>query len=589
MQPADLDRALLHGCRFSSTWLSMQTSFKPQVMAGLLGVVLLLALLVVGAQAGNRTAATPSTGDTYVEAMVGAPRWVNPLLAMSDTDRDLAQLVFSGLSGLDRNGNLVPDLASGWQTSPDSTVFTFTLRPDLLWQDGSPLTTGDVLFTIGLLQSPDFPGDPALAQPWRSVETSSPSEGTLVFKLGSPNSAFPQYTTLGILPRHIWESVKPSEMLLSPWNLSPIGSGAWRYANLQPHADDTGASEAITATNLNSTAPSLQPSEGVLLVRNSGTPTRGGIQRLWFRLYPTFGAALTGLELGEVHGLGHIPAEEIDRVAAVPGVSMHTQNLARYNMLLMNLDSTLFDRVETRRAVGLAINRGDLLTKQQAPMRPLYSPILPNSWAYNASCSPPVANDIDQARALLDSAGWVLGADGVRARNGQRMTIVVATNADVPLNVAMTQAVVDNLREIGIDARLAAVARNVFLRDYLGPRGFHMVLVGWEAQGVDPDQYAYWHSSQAVTGGLNFAGWENDAADKALEASRAASEQEDRMSPLCDFQSAFAADVPAVILATPLYTYATRMPASGVSLPMMDMLSPAHRFLTLDDWSLQTP
>src|SRR5215203_7195102 len=176
----------------------MQSSFKPQAAAGLIGVVLLLALLVMGAQAGSTNNRNQeSASDTYVEAMVGVPRWVNPLLAVSDTDRDLAHLIFSGLSRVDENGELVGDLASGWQASPDSTVFTYTLRPNLVWHDGEPVTTGDVLFTIGLLQSEDFPGDPALALPWKNVLVSSPSDNAIAFKLSSPDASFPQYTTLG--------------------------------------------------------------------------------------------------------------------------------------------------------------------------------------------------------------------------------------------------------------------------------------------------------------------------------------------------------------------------------------------------------
>jgi peptide/nickel transport system substrate-binding protein len=570
----------------------MQASFKPQALAGLLGVALILGLLVMSTQAGTQSKpAQTYSGDTYVEAMVGAPRWVNPLLALSDTDRDLAHLVFSGLSRVDRQGNLVGDLASGWEAAPDSTVFTFTLKPDLTWHDGEPLTAGDVLFTIGLLQAEDFPGDPALALPWRSVTMTSPVGSDIVFKLTSPNASFPQYTTLGILPRHIWESVKPADLAGSEWNLSPVGSGPWRYARLQNLAGGTGATDTISPAVSSQVAESVQAYDGVLLVRRIGvTAERHSIERIWFRLYPAFGAALTGLKMGEVHGLGHIPVEDLEAVASVPGVSLHTQNLARYNMLIMNLDSPLFDKVETRRALQLAIDRGTVSGDEQERLaRPLYGPLLPHSWGYDLACSPPQPQNVAEARRLLDVAGWAVGPSGVRTRNGMPMTVVVAANSDVPTNVTMTQQVVDDLRWVGVDARMVAVSRDVLLRSYLGPRAFHMVLAGWEAKGADPDLYDYWHSSQAATGGLNFAGWSSPAADNALETARANPQREARKPALCDFQRAFAAEVPAIVLSTPLYTYATRSPAGGVALPLADMLSPANRFDTLDSWSLQTP
>src|SRR5947199_6219994 len=138
----------------------MFSSFKPQVAVGLVAAVLLVAILTGMAGANNGSPQT-AVGDTYVEAMVGAPRFVNPLLAASDTDSDLAHLIFSGLTRVDATGNLVPDLASSYSVSQDSKVYTFTLKPNLRWQDGEPLTADDVYFTLStLLQAPGFPGDP---------------------------------------------------------------------------------------------------------------------------------------------------------------------------------------------------------------------------------------------------------------------------------------------------------------------------------------------------------------------------------------------------------------------------------------------
>lgn len=552
---------------------------------GLLGVALLLIVLVMGAQA--RPTGSHVAGQTYVEAMIGAPHRVNPLLATSDTDLDLTHLVYSGLSRVDSQGKLVPDLASDWIANGDSTVFTFTLKPNLRWQDGAPLTVADVAFTLNLLQSADFPGDPVLALPWRGVDITSARASALVFKLPASDAAFPQYTTLGILPRHLWESVKPAELAKSALNVSPVGSGPWRYAQINSPDSQVEGATLVTTTVPNVATPTAG---GVLLIPNSFMPpAMGKIERIWFRPYPTFGAALTGLKLGEVQGLGYIPAENLAEVAALSGVTLHTQNLARYNMLILNLDSPLFDKVETRRAFEIALNRTALTDEKDHVSSPLDSPILPHSWAYSATCAVAQPYDPNEAAKLLDEAGWKLGADGIRARDGVTMTVVVAANSDVATNVTMAQGIVDELQAVGVDARLAAVGRDSFLRDYLGPRAFHVALAGWEASGADLDLYDYWHSSQAVTGGLNFAGWRNAAADKALETARSTASVEARTPLYCDFARAFISDVPAVVLSTPLYNYATAAPAQGVTLPDTDMLSPASRFDTIEGWSLQAP
>src|SRR5690349_20961114 len=116
----------------------MFSTFKAQaaIAAGALIVILILLTGMVSSGSG---APRERESDTYVEAMVGTPRFVNPLLAVSDTDTDLSHLVFSGLTRVDEKGNIVPELASGYTVSPDSSVYTFTLKPDLRWQDGEAL------------------------------------------------------------------------------------------------------------------------------------------------------------------------------------------------------------------------------------------------------------------------------------------------------------------------------------------------------------------------------------------------------------------------------------------------------------------
>jgi peptide/nickel transport system substrate-binding protein len=532
-------------------------------------------------------APAPQHAETYVEAMVGAPRFVNPLLATSDIDRDLTHLVYSGLTRVDATGKLMPDMASRWEVSPDARVYTFTLEPDGRWHDNEFFTADDVLFTIEQLRRSDFPGDPMLAAPWKEVKTAAPNRQTVVLTLPRPDATFLQHTTLGILPRHLWSDSKTGPLASSELNRSPVGSGPWQYVRAAgTPVEVSGPSDAVEPT-----PALLSPgAEGVLLEPNPYAP-RGdsSFSRIWFRLYPTFGAALTGFKMGEVHGLGHIPQEQLAEVEAVDGVQLHKQNLARYTMLMFNVRSPLFDRTDTRQAFELAIDRRALVRESlQGLGEPLASLVLPHSWAFDSTLQGTGAYDPAKARQLLDTAGWKLGADGIRARDGVTLTVVLAANADVPSNVAVAQQLSGFLKTVGVDVRLAPVSREVLLRDYLGPRAFHMAVVGWEAEGADPDIWRYWHSSQAnVTGGINFSGWSNPEADKALDTGRITPYQSERALNYATVQKAFATDVPAVILYTPLYVYATRAPATGVHLPSADLLNPAQRFDTIADWSLQ--
>ncbi len=551
----------------------------------LVGAFLLVVVLVIGS-GSNTGAAFTRTDDTYVEAMVGAPRYVNPLLAQTDTDVDLTHLVFNGLTRVDEHGNIVPDLASGWQTNADSTVFTFTLRPDLLWQDGKPLTSEDVYFTLNLLHDPQFPGSSSLFTPWQGVQITVPDPALVVFSLPTSNSSFLQYTTLGILPRHLWSDARAADLPASDLNKRPVGSGPWRYVQ-----SAVAGALGVQGTNGDtaSTPVALQgPSvAGVLLEPNTNGPhPQSHISRLWFRLYPTFDAAFAALKAGEIHGLGHIPLDRMADVQNVPGIELHQQTLARSAMLLMNVRSPLFDRPETRQAIELAINRKALVEQTlHMQARAADSPILPQSWAYNPQAKHADYSPSD-AGQLLDAAGWKLGPDGIRSRKGETMTVVLAANKEIPSNGLVATQLQSQLRAVGIDVKLALVSRDKLLNDRLTPGAFHLVLANWEAQGADPDVYDYWHSPQPGMPTLNFGSWSNPKADAALEAARLSTENGVRAAHYAEFQQAFKEDVPAVVLYDPLYTYATRPPASGVTLPSTDMLSPAARFDIIGDWRL---
>src|SRR3989339_948398 len=107
-------------------------------------------------------AETPAYGGTLTEGIIGTPRFINPVLASSDTDRDLMALTYSGLLRPDNKGRLINDLAEKYDISEDGLVYTFTLKPNIFWQDGAPITSGDIIFTIEKII------DPAMKSPKRA-------------------------------------------------------------------------------------------------------------------------------------------------------------------------------------------------------------------------------------------------------------------------------------------------------------------------------------------------------------------------------------------------------------------------------------
>jgi peptide/nickel transport system substrate-binding protein len=178
----------------------------------------------------SHTVIVPSVGGTLKEGLIGQPRFINPIYAESnDVDRDLTNLIFSGLMRYDQNG-VVPDLISNYEIEGGGKVYLVEIRKDVLFHDGVKLTADDIIFTIKTIQNPDFKS-PLLSK-WLGVEVEKISDYKIKFVLKNPYPGFLENLTLKVLPAHIWKDVTSQNFPLSPYNFKPIGSGPYRFKNL---------------------------------------------------------------------------------------------------------------------------------------------------------------------------------------------------------------------------------------------------------------------------------------------------------------------------------------------------------------------
>lgn len=166
---------------------------------------------------------TPVPGGTVVEGVVGIPRFVNPVLAVTRADQDMSALLFSGLMKINTEGILIPDLAESITRSDDGKTYNIIMRRDNLFHDGTPLTARDVAFTIGLIQNPDLKSP--LRGNWAGVTVEEISEYELNIVLDEAYTPFIENFTVGIIPRHIWSELPLEQIPFSQRNTEPIGSG----------------------------------------------------------------------------------------------------------------------------------------------------------------------------------------------------------------------------------------------------------------------------------------------------------------------------------------------------------------------------
>lgn len=546
----------------------------------LVGGVLILALLVSGVVVAFQKGALTTRGENglpgfgapspvsatgiYREGLVGTPTMLDPLLATSQPDRDLSALLFNGLTRGDGRGGSQPDLARSWRIEDGGKRYVFTLRDDVTWHDGRKFTARDVLFTLQLIQDPGFPGDRALADLWRTVKVEAPNDYTIVCTLPNVYAPFLAYTTVGILPAHLLADVKAGDLPNEAFNLRPVGTGPFRFVNLDP----------------NKVEIALQRYDGYF----GAKPHLTGLR---FRFYATTPAAIQGMQAGEVDGLGYVPAQYLGAAAQAIGATanIYGPSIAGYTALFFNLKLPVFATREVRQALALAVNRDELVKQGLGGWgTPGSSPILPTSWAYTTTGVTQYPFDPERARQMLEQAGWKVGASGAREKGGQALAFTLLTDND-PGRVAVANLLATQFGAIGCKVTVQAVAADVAAQA-LAQRQFEAALSGWVGLASDPDPYQMWHSSQADSG-YNFANYSNPQADEALAQARLTVDRAKRAADYATFLKLFSEDVPSIVLYYPQYHFAVTKRVSGVSLDPLD--EPSDRFRNIADWTIGPP
>ncbi len=545
-----------------------------QIILVVLGMILAAVLLSYQA-VGLEEVFVPASGGVLIEGVAGWPQTLNPLLSFTNpVDRDICALVFEGLTRYDRNGQLTPALATGWNVSLDGLVYTFWLRQDVRWQDGITFSADDVVFTTQLLQDAGYTGPADLGALWRSVQVDKINRWTVTFTLQEPYAPFLDYTTIGLLPMHLLEGVTAAELPSHPFNRQPIGTGRFQIAG-------SGWEDGKLLMNAN------------LLYREQ-RPQLAGIE---FRFFADHASALAAFEPGEVHTVSDIQRADIGRAQALQEVNLFTSSLPRYTTILLNLqdeDLPFFQDRSVRQALLHALDRPELIANALNGQGIIaHSPISPDSWAFFGDVSQ-YGYDPDQAAALLDAAGWSLPPqeateanlvesedlpDGVRKQEERELSFTLTAAAGVHEQVA--REVARQWAKLGIRATVI-VTEPLQIQQILTDRSFDAIIADIDMRG-DPDLYALW-SESAIREGQNYAGWRNREASELLEKARQSANPGQRATLYYHFQQLFAQEAPAILLYYHTYTYGVSSQVQQVSIgPLTD---PSDRFITASDWFL---
>ena len=562
---------------------------REKYFVGIAALIIIVSIFALAIQVYiANTSTVPAFGGEYREAVVGLPRFINPVLSSTnDVDRDMVHLIYASLMRYNLEGELIPDLAKEYAISEDGKEYRFILKDNLRWEDGTPLTAEDVIFTIGLIQNPQYSSP--LFQSWQGVEVSAEDEKTIVFTLSSPYPPFLENTTLGIMPRHIWQDVSPENFVLTDLNQKPVGSG--RYQVEKFTKDNSGFISQYTL-NRNARYHGQKPF----------------IDKIIFKFFSTEDEALKAYNSKSVDGISFASPLTLANIKDRGTVNIHEFKMPRYFAIFINQEKNeaLQDK-DVREALSLATNRKQIIEGilegygQQAG-----TPIPPNLEEYYNEGVAITQYNPGRARQLLEGAGWEdINGDGIlekridseeaeenaedeNAEPVPPQTIDLSfelITADRPELRDVANLIAQQWREAGILLNIKTEELGELQQGTLRSRNYELLMFG-EILGVIPDPFSFWHSSQVNDPGLNLANYENSEADELLEDARQETNKEQRIEDLMQFQAEVMTDLPAVFLYDPAYIYPVHKSIQGIEPGLI--VDSSFRFIDIENWYITT-
>ncbi|MDE2018797.1 MAG: peptide ABC transporter substrate-binding protein [Patescibacteria group bacterium] len=536
---------------------------KPERTSFLVSSAIALASLIVLASIFfiQTTKAVPAAGGEFTEGALGQPEQVNPVTATARVDLDLVKLIYSN----------VYDIADSIDATSSGRIWTVRLKENLHWQDGQKLTSDDVIFTVQSIQNPDA-RSPQLAD-WQGVAVSRVSELEVQFTLPGPYAFFgDNLKNLYILPKHLFADAAPGNWRLSEYDLKPVGSGPYQFVSYDRTSDGFISGYHLAAWG---GSFAVQPL----------------IQNFDFSFFRNENDLAQGFNAGQIDGFA--PQMPGDLAAITRPYNLFSWRTPGYYAVFWNQgNNAALQDPSVREALAMAVDRDALISQLGAGNRqgtwyvPDDGPIPPGAAFYSA---PQISSSgIDLASSTLDSAGWKMGSDGIRAKTIRKTS--------VPLSITLVVPQIDFLvrtanylqtvwRQLGVQVTITPDSPDSIDADYIENRSYQALLFG-NILGPSSDLYAFWDSSQRFSPGLNLAVYGNPKADALIESARQTLNNASQTQELAAAEQAIINDAPALFLFSPNDLYAVNKTIQGIAPAILS--DPSDRFREVPSWYLET-
>jgi peptide/nickel transport system substrate-binding protein len=463
-------------------------------------------------------------GGTMIDAMIGEPSGLIAMIAGEASAAQISAQIFNTLLTYNKDLDIKGELAESWSVSDDQKTITFTLKPNLKWSDGNPLTSEDVLFTWQLVTD-EKTRSPYGADFQLVKQATAPTP--LTFQVTYEQAYAPaldSWSGLQILPKHL---LKGKDIHTTAFAQKPVGSNYYKL-------------------------DAWQHGENIKLSRNQNAVLgQANIEQLITRIIPDKSAQFLELMAGNIDRMGLDPIKYSRIIPARPALqeklNLYKELGNSYTYMGFNLKHKPFDDIRVRHAINYAIDKQEIIDGVYLGLGiNIASPYKPGTRWSNPDLNPYPYNP-SKAKALLKAAGFTdTDGDGILERDGKPFAFEIITNQNKEREKTAV-LIQRRLKSIGIAVKIRAIEWASFISRFIKTGDFDVVVLGW-GLGLDPDQYSIWHSSQQEPGQFNFVGYNNPEVDRLLEAGRTELDPDKRQKIYHAFAKVLLADSPIVYL-----------------------------------------
>ncbi len=414
---------------------------------------------------------------------------LHPLLDRS-VENVVQQFLFNGLVAFDESVAPIPDLAESWTVSDDGLQWDFSLRRDVLFHDGEPLTSDDVVFTLNEILA--NPLEYSMSPLFGNIATvTAPDEYAVRVTLRQPYAPLLHLLTVDILPRHLLTDGVGIER----FRKKPVGTGPFAFSSWEGELITLEANEEFFRG---------RPYLDSVLIKYLHDKT----------------AAWSELMQGKVSIVTDLDPEDYRVIESDPRFETYSYLDVFYYTILLNNENPLFSDRDVRLAIALALDKKTIIEESLSGWGDITTgPYIPGTWPYNSDVTAGLY-DLEKARSVLAAAGWTdSDGNGVLDRNGEELAFELLIDDGDLLKEAVGRSIKWQLYEAGMRVDVVSLDFQQMLQQRLSPGEYEAALLQFNAAG-DPDTFTYlfWHSSRI--GSSNLARYGNPVVDELIELGR---------------------------------------------------------------------